>query len=123
MTGELEVTGSVAEFRLIDPPRVSPKPVSPNRMLLLPLALAGGIGFGLFLAFAASQLRPVFHDAQELRLKTQLPLIGVVSAVVSDASRRRQRVETAKFWAASSGLVALIAGGVVLLALMAQRVG
>ncbi len=38
MSGELETASGVADFRLIDPPRVSPKPVSPNRLLLLGLA-------------------------------------------------------------------------------------
>ena len=38
MTGELEGASGVADFRLIDPPRVSPTPVSPNRFLLPILA-------------------------------------------------------------------------------------
>ena len=46
MSGELEVASGVADFRLIDPPRVSPKPVSPNRLLLLPLALLAALGGG-----------------------------------------------------------------------------
>jgi hypothetical protein len=39
LTGELESTAGVADFRLIDPPRASTTPVAPNRMLLLPGAL------------------------------------------------------------------------------------
>ena len=34
LSGEMEATGSVADFRLIDPPRASPQPVAPNRLLL-----------------------------------------------------------------------------------------
>ena len=120
MSGELETAG-VAEFRLIDPPRVDPKPVAPNRLLLLPLALVAGLGAGLFLAFAASQLRPVFHDAHELRTKTQLPLIGIVSAVVSDASRRRQKMALVRFWSASGSLIVLFMAGMIMMALMAQQ--
>ncbi|MFP5398625.1 MAG: XrtA system polysaccharide chain length determinant [Gammaproteobacteria bacterium] len=122
MSGELDTAAGIAEFRLIDPPRVSPKPVAPNRLLLLPLALVAGLGAGLFLAFAASQLRPAFHDGNELRLKTQLPLIGVVSAVVSDVNRRRHKAELVKFWSASGSLVLLFMAGMAAMALMAQRI-
>ena len=122
MSGELETAG-LAEFRLIDPPRVGEKPAAPNRLLLLPLPLLAGLGAGLALAFLASQLRPVFHDASELRAKTQLPLLGVVSIVMSDVARRRRRMELVKFWSASGSLVALFMAGMVLMALMAQRGG
>jgi len=121
MTGELEGAAGVAEFRLIDPPRVGQQPVAPNRLLMLPLALVAGLGTAVFLAFAVSQLRPAFHDGGELRLKTQLPLIGVVSMVMSDAARRRQRIEVVKFWSASGSLVLLFGAGMALVALMAQR--
>jgi capsular polysaccharide biosynthesis protein len=79
----------VAEFRLIDPPRVSPKPVSPNRLLLLPLVLAASLASGLFFAFAASQVRPTFGDAAELRAKTGLPLLGIVTMLTTEADRQK----------------------------------
>jgi hypothetical protein len=122
MSGELETAG-LAEFRLIDPPRVGEKPAAPNRLLLLPLPLLAGLGAGLVLAFLASQFRPVFHDATELRAKTQLPLLGIVSTVMSDVAQRRRRAELIKFWSASGSLVALFMAGMVLMALMAQRGG
>ena len=36
-----------AQFRVIDPPRVTQEPVAPNRLALVALALAGSIGAGL----------------------------------------------------------------------------
>ena len=122
LSSELDVAPGMAEFRLIEPPRVGPRPVAPNRLALLPVALLAGVGAGLFLAFAASQLRPVFHDGGELRAKTDLPLIGVVSAVLSDVHRRRQKVELVKFWSASGSLVLLFMAGMAVLAWMAARV-
>ncbi len=95
--------------------------MAPNRLLLLPLALLAGLGTALALAFVVSQLRPVYHEGGELRLKTQLPLIGVVSVVLSDAARRRHRLEAIKFWSASGSLVLLFAAGMALVALMANR--
>ena len=52
LSGDLEGTSGIADFRLIDPPRVSPQPVAPNRLLLLALALLVSLGAGIATAFA-----------------------------------------------------------------------
>ena len=70
--GELDSTAGVADFRLIDPPRVSPTPVSPNRFILLPVAMLAALASGFLTAFVASQLRPVFHSAAQLRTKPDI---------------------------------------------------
>jgi polysaccharide chain length determinant protein (PEP-CTERM system associated) len=123
MSGELEVASGVADFRLIDPPRVTPQPVAPNRLLLLPLALVAALGAGIFVAFAASQLRPVYSDGNELRTKTGLPLLGVVSLVMNDADRRRERLSTLRFLGASGGLVGMFVLGIAAMAILSQRAG
>jgi polysaccharide chain length determinant protein (PEP-CTERM system associated) len=118
MSGELDVASGVAEFRLIDPPRVAPKPVSPNRLVLFPLVLVASLGMGLFFAFAASQVRPTFGDGNELRLKTGMPLLGVVTALATDADRRRTRVSMFRFVTASGGLVGLFVAGLIAMIVM-----
>ena len=118
MSGELEVASGVADFRLIDPPRVTPKPVSPNRVAMLPMSLAAGLGAGLALAFLLSQIRPVFYDPSELRAKTGLPLLGVVSLRVDDTVRRKDRGSLIRFASASLGLVGLFAVGLAVTAAM-----
>jgi len=119
MSGELEVASGVADFRLIDPPRVTPKPVSPNRVAMLPLALAAGLGSGLALAFLLSQLRPAFYDPSELRAKTGLPLLGVVSLRVDDKLRRKERGSLIRFVGATASLVALFGVGLAVTVAMA----
>ena len=123
MSGELDVASGVAEFRLIDPPRVNPKPVSPNRPLLLPLVLVASIGMGLFFSFAASQLRPTFGSADDLRLRTGLPLLGVVSMLTTDDDRRSERSSLLRFIAASGGLVGLFVAGLIAMTLMTRYGG
>ena len=66
LTGKLEDAG-VAEFRIIDPPRVTPKPVAPNRLLLLWGLIAASLAAGLAAALLVSQVRPTFHDGRALR--------------------------------------------------------
>ena len=120
MSSDLDVASGVAEFRLIDPPRVAPKPVSPNRLLLLPGVLVVSMGLGLFAAFVGSQLRPTFSSAEELRQQTGLPLLGVVTLLVGDDDRRRDRVSHFRFVAASGGLVALFIAGLITMSLMSR---
>jgi polysaccharide chain length determinant protein (PEP-CTERM system associated) len=118
MSGELDVASGVAEFRLIDPPRVSPKPVSPNRLLLLPVALITALASGLFFAFASAQLRPTFGDADDMRAKTGLPLLGVVTVLTTDDDRKRERSSLLRFVTASGGLVGLFVAGLIAMTLM-----
>ena len=121
MSGDLDVASGMADFRLIDPPRVSPQPVFPNRLLLLPLALLAALAAGMFAAFAASQLRPVFFHANELRAKIELPILGMVSAVIGDADRRHQRIDRLRFASASGGLVLLFLAGLAAASFFANR--
>lgn len=121
MSGELEVASGVADFRLIDPPRVSPQPVSPNRLLLMVIALAAAVASGLFCAFAASQLRPVFHNAGDLRSLLELPVLGVVSKMTSVADKRHAKVDLMRFLFGSGSLVGVFTVVLVVMSVMASR--
>ena len=121
MSGEMEASTGGVEFRLIDPPRVSPRPVSPNRLLLFPLTLALALGAGLFVPFAASQIRPVFFDARALREVSGLPLLGTVSRQVEEAERLKERKDLKRFIAAVAVLVGIYAVGIAFLFLFSIR--
>ena len=121
MSGDLDMASGVVDFRLIDPPRVSPRPVSPNRLLLLAMAMFAAIGAGMFVSFAASQLRPVYNDAQELRLKTGIPLLGVVSMILTDDERSNERSSRLRFFFGSGALLVLYLLGMVTLQILAAR--
>ena len=121
MSGQLEGASGLADFRLIDPPRVSPTPVSPNRFLLLPLAFAAALGAGVLTAFVASQLRPVFHSAAQLRDKVAIPLLGAVSRVTNAAEVRKERMSLIRFAVGSGGLLGTFVIVFVALSLLAAR--
>jgi len=110
-----------ARFRIIDPPRVSPQPVSPNRLALLGLAFVFSLGAGLFASLAASQLMPTFHEARSLREVSKRPILGMVSMLPSEALYRLRRRRS---WLFASGVGSLFAalGAVFALALLAGRV-
>jgi polysaccharide chain length determinant protein (PEP-CTERM system associated) len=117
---EMDNTAGV-DFRLIDPPRASPKPVAPNRNLFLPLTLLLALVAGVAATFAASQLRPVFFDSRSLREACGLPLLGTVSMLVDEESQRRDRKDLLRFAAACGSLVAAYGAGLLALFLISVR--
>ena len=121
MSGEMETASGVADFRLVDPPRVSPQPVVPNRMLLLPLALLASLGAGVFSSFMANQLWPTFFDARSLREVTGLPVLGTVSLIISDAVKRKERRSLIGFIAGLVGLIGSYGAGLLVLLLVSVR--
>lgn len=121
LTGDLDAAGSVADFRLIDPPRASSKPAAPNRLLLLPAGLLIALAAGLFAAFVASQIRPVFFEGKALRDFTGLPLIGTVSMIPNQARQQKERRSLRRFLFATAGLVVAYGLGIAALTFLSQR--
>ena len=121
MSGDLDMASGVVDFRLIDPPRVSPRPVSPNRSALLLVALGVGVIAGLASAFAASQLRPVYNDSQTLRLKSGVPLLGVVSMVLSEEQGRRERFDRLRLQFGAAGFLAFFLVALLTVSILAAR--
>jgi polysaccharide chain length determinant protein (PEP-CTERM system associated) len=123
MSGSLESAAGVADFRLIDPPRASAKPVSPNRLLLLPLALLAAVAAGLAAAFITSQVRAVFYDARALTDTVGLPLLGVVTYVAKATDSQRTKKDLKRFLGASAALLGVFIAGLVLLSLRSGQAG
>ena len=98
-----------AQFRIIDPPRVSPEPVAPNRIALLGLAFIASIAAGLFASLIASQVLPIVHDARNLRDVSKRPILGMVSMLPSEAVSRLRRRSAYLFAGGLSGLLACFA--------------
>ena len=123
LSGDLDGASGVADFRLIDPPRTSPKPVAPNRLVLAPLALLAALGAGLAAAFAMSQMRAVFFDPTSLSAAVGLPLLGVVTLIMSDQDRQRRKTDLKRFVLASSSLVGIFIVGMIVVALLSGQMG
>lgn len=91
ISGEMESSAGVMDFRVIDPPRVPPTPVAPKRPLLMWLVLVVGVGAGVALTFLMSQVRPVFNDRGTLQELANLPILGTVAMKWTERDVRRQR--------------------------------
>src|SRR5258708_353267 len=87
ISGEMEAATGVAEFRIIDPPRVSLNPVFPNRKILVPLALLASLCAGIAASYFFSMVYPTFHDKRTLKTIGQRPVLGAVSLISTNAVR------------------------------------
>jgi polysaccharide chain length determinant protein (PEP-CTERM system associated) len=106
ISGSMDATSGVADFRVIDPPVVSQKPVAPNRLLLLALALLGALGAGLAAGFVVSQIYPTIHDLRRLREIAGRPVLGSVTLLPNPVTTRRRRHDTVLFAGSVGSLVA-----------------
>jgi polysaccharide chain length determinant protein (PEP-CTERM system associated) len=80
ITRAADTTADKIQLRIIDPPRIPVLPVSPNRLLLISVVLAGGIGAAIALAILISELDRSVGDVGQLR-SFGLPVLGGISAV------------------------------------------
>jgi polysaccharide chain length determinant protein (PEP-CTERM system associated) len=121
ISGDMQTVAGVSDFRLVDPPRVSPRPVSPDRLLLVPLALILALAAGLLAAHVANQARPSFYDGRSLHEISGLPLLGVVSLVMTEPNRRAELRSIFRFLAGVAALVGTYLAGFVMLEMLATR--
>jgi uncharacterized protein involved in exopolysaccharide biosynthesis len=122
MSGEVESKTDTVDFRVIDPPFVPSQPAWPNRPLFLSLVTLGGLVAGVAVAFLLSQLRRTVTDRRALRELTGLPLLGAVSRVETNETRRRKRKGLLTYLAALGSLIAAY-GAVMILQMVVSRAG
>jgi polysaccharide chain length determinant protein (PEP-CTERM system associated) len=93
-----------ARFRIIEPPRTSPHPVFPNRLILVPATLVLALLAGVAGAFLSAQFRPVFTSVEALRRFTNRSVLGAVTMLRSAEDLRRARWSMLGFASAIGGL-------------------
>ncbi len=111
MSSDMDASAGLVEFRVIDPPRVSPRPVAPNRVLLVSMVFLGALAGGVGVAFLMGQIRPTFSDRKALREISGLPILGTVTMIWTDGQVRTRRRKFTYFVAGAAGLVCLYGAG------------
>jgi polysaccharide chain length determinant protein (PEP-CTERM system associated) len=117
IAGDLDTSAATVDFRIIDPPRVSPKPVAPDRLFILPLVLLAALGLGAVVSFGVSQVMPTVHDGRVLRELSGRPVLGSVSLVPSPGIVRRARRRTFAFFGGVAGLILVSGAGIAWVAM------
>jgi len=104
---KLDQGAQLADFRIVEPPRVSPKAVFPNRLVLSILMLLAALAGGVAVAFVLDQVFPSFHVAKQLGELTGRPVLGAVSMFITDEQRTRERRQHLAF-ACMAGLLIVL---------------
>ena len=79
------------QFRIIDLPFAGLEPAGPQRQLLLAALLVAALGLGGALMFLLNQLHPVFLNSRAVTAATGVPVLGVVSLLLSPQDLRAKR--------------------------------
>jgi polysaccharide chain length determinant protein (PEP-CTERM system associated) len=110
---KLDESSQLADFRSVEPPRVSPKPVFPGKLHValigLMLAIASGIGVAVLL----DVVRPTLHDDTSLELLAGRPCLGMISLSKTATWQGDRRRERLRFLSATGLLVALELGWLI----------
>ena len=103
-----ETTDSI-KFRVIDPPRAALQPSGPPRYLYFALVTLFGIGAGIALSLAVSQISPVVTSGRQLSRELGIPVFGTVSASENLGLHQWHRRKTLFFMLSNFLLLAVLA--------------
>ena len=104
---KLDESSQLAEFRVVEPPRVSPAPVFPSRLHLAAIALVLSIGAGLGAAKLVDALSPTLVEAEDLRRLTGRPVLGAMTVLSTADNQLTRRRSGLTFAAAATAMFAL----------------
>ncbi len=108
VAAQMERSQKGEQFRVLEAAFPAPKPVSPNRFLILFMGafLGGLVGAGV--AFAAELMDSSFHESRPLQENFGIPVLASVPFVMLDGDRRLQRRRRAQMLLGSMVVVALV---------------
>lgn len=105
---KLDESSQLADFRVVEPPRVSPSPVFPGRTVAGLMAVAVSLALGVLAALGVDQVRPTFNDASTLREVTGRPVLGAIAvSIAGGVASSVARLQVVRFAAAIALIVAL----------------
>jgi polysaccharide chain length determinant protein (PEP-CTERM system associated) len=120
MAEDVDSLARMAEFRIIDPPRISPKAVFPNRLALVPVVLAFALAVGMAASLAVSQSRPTFHDARQLRSASKRAVLGTISLQSTPPVLQQRRRANLAFGGGLASLLVVYGTWIAVAALAAR---
>src|SRR5690606_25699182 len=104
---KLDQSAQLADFRIVEPPRVAPGAVFPNRKILSILMLVAALAGGVAVAFVLDLIFPSVRSTHQLREISGRPVVGAVTMFVPEEKKRRERRQHVAFGGATGLLIFL----------------
>lgn len=118
------------QFRVLDPAVPNSQPAAPNRLRLLVMIAAASIGLAVGAVLVAEHVDTSFHEIDQLRAFSNVPVLVSIPRIVTPADQRRSSwrmrlATTATFIGLGVivGIAYFAANGNVRLAMLLARVG
>lgn len=110
---KLDESSQLADFRVVEPPRVSPTSVFPGRLHLALAAVVLALVAGVATALGMDMLYPTVDNTKALEQLSGRPSIGAVSLSKTQEWRRLARQDLTRFASVSGLLICLQAGWLI----------
>jgi polysaccharide chain length determinant protein (PEP-CTERM system associated) len=107
ISGDVDASDRLAEFRVVEPPRLNPAPVFPNRLTMIAIALLLSLAAGVVTCYGMAEARPTVCDARALRKISERPVLGSVSLVDTNGALQAERRYNMMFGLVFAVLIAL----------------
>ena len=82
------------EYQVIEQPRTLPRPVEPNRPLLITLIFLGAWAIGVSIPIFLDLVRPSVSSLKDIAKLTEFPVLGTVSMTEQSAAQMRVGMKT-----------------------------
>ncbi len=113
---KMDASDQLADFRVIEPPHVMPKPVFPDRKVLALMSMLASLALGIGLAFGLNKVYPTFATAGQLEVETKRPVIGTIGIVTVPAMAAQQLRDRRLVYLAMAAFFVMQGAGIVLAA-------
>jgi len=111
---KMDESDQLADFRVVEPPHVTPKAVFPDRTALSMLFMLASLGAGIGLAYALSLIHPTFSTPKQLETATRRPVIGMISSVTTPSIVAARRADLKRIVIAMAAFFVLQGAWIVL---------
>jgi len=117
---KLDESSQLAEFRVVEPPRVRAKPVFPSQFQQAIIALFVSLLAGILAAIVSDRMWPVVDGNETLRRLTGRPVLGSVSEFLAPSVVEARRLAARRFALACAGALGIQIAWVAWIALHAH---